>query len=134
MLNSRDKGPDHHRDDILRREIINYLGDAPRELLDQGPDYAPTLILNLGKCLHWISPFCDHGHARVVQPVEEIPSTVYALGKQLWQLGIKFYDHPFVGSNKHLVAFLRQREDRLSGELCEIQKRLDTFEKKRGAR
>lgn len=92
----------HH----IQREILTYLGNSPRRLREMGSEGAGDLALSLGNCLNWICSSLDGENGGIAQPLDESPQSVYALGKQLQEVGRNLLGKPKAGN-------LNARLDRL---------------------
>jgi len=76
--------------DSVRRNIISYLGSLPA-IARENPDRClGEVLLAVGNCLAWIQPKIEDS-IQSYQPEHETPTSVYALAKQLQELGREFY-------------------------------------------
>lgn len=104
----------NNADNRTAREVLSYLGSLPKLLHDEGSEAAGKVAVQLGNLLLWIHPDIAPGEAKIEQPLDEHPQTVWALGKQFREVGLKLWDNPKQKDNLgHRLAVLEDRFNEL---------------------
>lgn len=81
-----------HSIETVRREVLTYLARLPKTIQESGNDSLGQIAVQLGNALIWLQPILEPGEPHIEVPLSETPQTIYALGKQLRQVGLHFWD------------------------------------------
>jgi len=79
---------------ILSRELLSFLGSYPKALKYEGHGFAGQLAVQLGNTCILLSQYFERDQPQVYQPLEENPQSLFALGKQFREVGLKLWDVP----------------------------------------
>jgi hypothetical protein len=104
----------------IRSELLNYLAKLPQTVDHKGPEAIGELAVQIGNALLWLQGTLEpHGHLAET-PLHETPQTIYALGKQFRQVGMKLWNA------KHAQRDVSIRQ--MSIDLEAMRDRLTLFE------
>jgi hypothetical protein len=78
--------------EAVRREVLTYLARLPKTIQENGPEAIGEVAVQLGNCLLWIHDYFESGESHAETPLHETAQSIYALGKQLRQVGLYWWE------------------------------------------
>jgi len=78
--------------ELLSRELLTFLSSIPRNLKTEKHAFAGKLAVQLGNAILSVSYSLERGRPQIWQPVEEDAKTLFALGKQLRDVGLELWE------------------------------------------
>jgi hypothetical protein len=80
------------QNEILSHELLSFLSSYPQELKSQGHALAGKMAVSLGNAILALSYTLERGKPQLLQPINEPPQSLFALGKQFREVGLQLWD------------------------------------------
>ena len=107
--------------DHVRKEILTYCAAMPAAIAARGPAELANVALTLGNCFCWISPVLDEPGPQIEENLGQVPQSVFALGRQLQEVGRAWFERmppPAQGPDVARLAAEVSRLDKLVHRLA----------------
>jgi hypothetical protein len=107
--------------ELFKREVLSYLGHLTRLLKGKGPQACGELAVQLGNFLLFVSHELEKTGPKIEQPLDEAPTTIYALAKQFKRVGVDLWNQEPRQTEKQRLEALEVQLASLACQIASLQ-------------